>query len=62
MLLGILIGVALVFVFALGLYSTRQDGPRCACGRLGAYMLSDGSWECDECREARLGARAPKGG
>lgn len=59
MLLGILLGAGLVLVFALALLSTRPDGPRCECGGYGAYLLSDGSWECDGCREARLGARAP---
>jgi hypothetical protein len=55
--------VLLVFTAALiGLliWLLGDDGPRCQCGSQGAYMLSDGTWECDRCREARIGGKAPR--
>lgn len=45
---------------AIWLWPTR--GPRCHCGQPGAYLRSDGSYECDDCVEKRLSGKAPKGG
>jgi len=60
----LLVYAAVILAVALIFRATFRpvSGPHCRCGGLPAYMFSDGTWECDACREARIGGKAPKGG
>lgn len=56
---SILFYAVLVLAFAaiywLVLWMDRPRGPRCDCGQPGAFLRSDGAWECEACTERRTG-------
>ena len=57
-----LIITAFVFIFLISDWLTRPDPPRCVCGKEAQQLWSDGEWICDDCAEALLSGKAPKGG
>lgn len=60
MTVAIFLGLGICLIFALALW-WPSSAPRCECGEPAAYLLSDGTWECEGCADWRLSGWAPKG-